>query len=400
VGPKLLWRFKNTGVGFSGPAIVGDRLYIMGARKEKAAKQELEYLIAIDVTTGKELWAVPIGPTFTWAANSYGDGPRGTPTVDGEYIYALGGQGELVCVSTSDKKIVWRKNLTKDFQGKYMNQWGYCESPLVDGDQLVCSPGGPKGTILALDKKTGAVKWRCTQLTDDATFGSMVAADFGGIRQYVQTTYNASGGQIVGVAAKNGDLLWTYPQKFDSTDVCATPIIQKDFVYLTAGRKSGCTLLQIQKKKGKVSATLATPYKKTPIRRAMDNEYGGVVLVGDSIYGFTDSRGGSWICQELASGKQVWTSKKKVGKGSVTSAGGQLYLYTEDEGQVALVEASPKIWKENGRFEIPEKSNVPMTRKSNSGAKIWTPPVVSNGRLYLRDQELLFCYDVAKEKGK
>jgi outer membrane protein assembly factor BamB len=403
-GPPLLWRFKKTGIGFSGPAIVGDRLYIMGARKDTNGK-ELEYLIALDLANkGKELWAIPIGPVFTWKGNSYGDGPRGTPSVDGKRIYALGGQGELICVDIPSKGVKWRKNFPMDFGGKHMNLWGYCESPLVDGNQVVCSPGSAKeGTIITLDKNNGKVKWKCKELKDEATFGSMVVANFGGVRQYVHTTFKGPGmgGRIVGVAAKDGKVLWSVDQKFDDVDVCATPIVHKNTVYLSGGRKTGCTLLHITKKGRKFKAKIDPAYKKPPIRRVMDNEHGGVALLGDHLYGYTDSRGGGWVCQDWKTGKAVWTEKRKLGKGCLTCAGGQLYLYSEDDGTVVLLEPTPRktnYWKENGRFEIPEKSKVPQTRKSNSGAKIWTHPVVANGRLYLRDQEFLFCYDVQANK--
>jgi outer membrane protein assembly factor BamB len=399
-GPKLLWTFKNAGIGFSGPAIVGDRLYLMGARKDKGGKYA-EELFCLDVTKKdkQELWSVPLGPMFTWKGNSYGDGPRATPTVDGTYVYALGGQGELVCVNTTDQKVVWRKNLIKDFNGKYMNLWGYCESPLVDGDQLVCTPGGKDGSIVALNKKTGAVIWRTKDLTEEATFGSMVVANLSGVRQFVQTTFKGSGegGQIVGVGAKDGTLLWHFEQpKFSDVDVCATPIVHGNQVYLTAGRNAGCTLLQITGGPGK-GFKVKSLYTKPPIRRVMDNEYGGVVLVDGHVYGYTGSR--AWVCQDWKTGKAIWTSMD-LGKGSLTCAGGQLYLYTEDEGEVALVDATPTGWKEHGRFQIPEKSNLPQTHKGNSGAKIWTQPVVANGRLYLRDQEYLFCYDVRAAGGK
>jgi outer membrane protein assembly factor BamB len=402
-GPKLLWTFKNTGVGFSGPAVVGDRLYTMGARKANGARDELEYLIAIDVTKGTELWAIPIGPTFTFPANSYGDGPRGTPTVAGSRIYALGGQGELVCVDIPKKTVIWRKNLIKDLDGKFMNLWGYSESPLVDGDQVVFSPGGAKGTIVALDRNTGAEIWRSTELADEATFGSMVVAEFGGVRQYVHTTFKGpgQGGRIVGVDAKSGKLLWSVPQKFNDVDVCATPIVGKDWVYLSAGRGTGCTVLRIAKNGAKFSAQLDPSYKKSAIRRVLDSEYGGVVLVGDLLYGYSSTGRVGWVCQDFKTGAEVWKESRKLGRGCLTCADGLLYLYEEDNGLVVLLEPTKtkkEGWKELGRFEIPENSNVSKTRKGNSQAKIWTHPVIANGRLYLRDQEFLFCYHVRDKK--
>ena len=211
-GPQLVWTFQDAGVGYSGPAIVGNRLYTMGGRGAD------EYVIVLDVATGKEVWSQKLGPLFTFAVNTWGDGPRSTPTVDGDLLYALGGQGELVCLKLDKGEVVWRKNLIKDFDGKDTKtdpDWGYAESPLVDGEQVICTPGGTKGTMLALDKTTGKPLWRSMELKDEATYGSAVVAEFGGVRQLVQSTYKGGeeGGGIAGVEAKTGKLLWYYPNK-------------------------------------------------------------------------------------------------------------------------------------------------------------------------------------------
>jgi outer membrane protein assembly factor BamB len=251
---------------------------------------------------------------------------------------------------------------------------------------------------VALDKNNGNLIWRSKDLQDEATFGSMVLANLGGVRQYVHTTFKGSGegGRIVWVSAKEGKLLWSFDQdKFNDVDVCSTPIVTGDYVYVSAGRKAGCVLLQIKTDGGKFK--VQSLYKKVAVRRLMDNEYGGVALVDGYVFGYTDNQRGAWICQELKTGAQKWRSNK-LAKGCLTCAGGQLYLYTEDQGEVALVDASAKGWRELGRFEIPVKSKVPETHKGNSGAKIWTHPVVANGCLYLRDQEYLFCYQVRSEK--
>jgi outer membrane protein assembly factor BamB len=158
-GPKLLWTFEKAGVGYSGPAVVGDRLYTMGGREDTS------YVFAIDVKSGKEIWNCPIGKLFK---NGYGDGPRSTPTVDGDFLYALDAQGELICVEIASGKKRWAVNLEKDLKGEMMSGWGYSESPLVDGDQVVCCPGGKEGTVAALDKKTGKVLWRSKELTDNS----------------------------------------------------------------------------------------------------------------------------------------------------------------------------------------------------------------------------------------
>jgi outer membrane protein assembly factor BamB len=394
-GPKLLWTFAKTGVGFSGPAIVGDRLYIMGARKENEGK-ESEFLICLDIKAKpKELWAVKIGPLFTFKGNTWGDGPRGTPTLDGDRVYALGGQGNLICVQTTNQKVLWEKSLPKDFGGVVMEHWGYCESPLVDGEKLVCSPGGKGGTIIALNKRTGNTIWRCKELKDEATYGSMVVATIGGVRQYVQTTFQGDqGGRIVGVDADSGKLLWTFAQRRYNTAVASTPIAFKDYVYVSAGYGAGCNLLKIIPNGKKFKAQEV--YKKPKARRTMKNLHGGVVLVGGYLYGFSDNRG--WVCQKLLTGAEVWVQRQqsKLGPGCLMCAGGQLYLFGEDDGKVVLIDANPKGWKQHGSFEIPKKSQEAKKRNTSSAAKIWTHPVVSDNRLYLRDQEYLFCYDLKK----
>jgi outer membrane protein assembly factor BamB len=396
-GPPLLWTYADAGIGFSAPAVVGDRLYAMGARKDAGGK-EVEFLYALDVNTSRQVWAARIGPIFTFKSNTYGDGPRGTPTVVGERIYALGGQGELLCAATADGREIWRKSLPRDLHGEMMTSWGYSESPLVDGDRLICSPGGPEGTLAALDKKTGKVLWRSKELKDKATYASAVVATVGGVRQYVQTAFGGQGqggGGVAGVAAKDGRLLWYYHQpKYNILGIVPTPVVRDNLVYVTAGEGAGCDLLQISPDGGgKFTVKQLYPMRN---RRNMKNDYGGVLLLGGHVYGFCDKRTG-WVCQDFKTGKISWDNKRKLGPGSLTCADGRLYLYGEDEGTAVLIDASPKGWKEHGRFTIPKKSRLPETRPTSSGAKIWTHPVVANGRLYLRDQEYLFCFDVRKK---
>jgi outer membrane protein assembly factor BamB len=396
-GPPLLWKSNNLGIGFSGPAIVGDRLYTMGAR------DEVEYVLALDANNGKELWHTKLGPIFTFEDNRWGDGPRGTPSVDRNHLYALGAQGELVCVQVKDGKEVWRKNLIKDFGGKVMHadeplSWGYCESPLLDGDQLVCCPGGPQGTMIALDKKTGTILWRTTDLKDEATDSSIMPAVIDGTRQYVQTTFKGSpeGGAVVGVAARDGKVLWVFPisRYNDSYAIVPTPIVRGNLVYVAAGYNAGCDLLEITRDSKGVFK--AKDLYSSRSQKVMQNEHGGVVLVGDYLYGYSDGKG--WVCQDFKTGKLVWNEKYQLdGKGSLTCADGHLYFYS-DEGIAALLKPSPKGWEESGRFALPEKAKVPEIRKSSQSAHIWTHPVVANGRLYLRDQELLFCFDVRDKK--
>jgi outer membrane protein assembly factor BamB len=371
-GPKLLWTFKDAGMGYSSPAIVGDRLYTMGAREDK------DWLFAVDVKNGQKIWATPIGDRFS---QDRGDGPRSTPTVDGDRLFALDGQGNLVCAKTQNGEMVWQKNLKGDLGGQMMNRWGYSESPLVDGEVVVCTPGGDKGTLAALDKNSGAVRWRSKGFTDAAGFSSLVVSEMGGVRQYVQMT----GKSVAGVAAKDGRLLWRFLRN-SPTAAIPTPICFDNSVYVSSGYGAGCALLKISKEDSSWKADEVYANKN------MVNHHGGVVHVGGHFYGYSDGKG--WVCQDGKTGEVVWQERSRLAKGSLTCAEGRLYCYSQTDGTAVLVEASPAGWMESGRFTIPQQSKLPRPR-SQRRDNIWTHPVVANGKLYLRDQDLLFCYDVS-----
>lgn len=378
-GPPLAWTFEAAGVGYSPPAVVGDRVYVTGGREEK------EFLIALD-TKGKELWAVEIGPTFRWKGNSWSAGPSATPTVDGDRVFALGGNGDLVCCDVAGKER-WRVNLPKDLDGQ-VNPigggpknlgWGFTGSPLIDGGALVIAPGGPKGTLAALDKKTGTAIWRSTELTDQAAYTSPMPATFGGVKQYVILTNQG----LAGVAPKDGKLLWSYRRKpVYGTEVINTPLIKGEFIYTTVAAGNGASeLIKVEKDGDGFRAT------RVYSNQELMNHHGNVVLVGEHVYG--NGQGTGWACQNFKTGEIVWSEQKKFPAGAVTFADGRLYLVAENTGAAALVEATKDGWKEAGRLALPKAS---MLRQKQG--KIWTPPVVSNGKLYLRDQELLFCFDV------
>jgi outer membrane protein assembly factor BamB len=377
-GPKLLWTCKDAGVGYSGPAVVGNRLYTMGGRGGT------EFLFALDVDSGKEVWAAKIGPLFE--GTQWNGGPSATPTVDRGQVYGLGGQGILVCVDADKGKELWRKDMTADLGGGVFpvlsTLWGWNWSPLADGEQVICVPGGSQGLLAALDRKTGNVLWRSKEVTDKATYSSPVIAEVGGTRQYVAMTNSG----FVGVAAKDGKLLWSYKKQYKDV-VIPTPIVSENIVLETVGIQNfrpGVDAVQLAAAGGTIKAT------KKYANQDLVSGVASPVLVGDRVYGYSESKKTpGWLCLDPATGKVVWSEPDALGEGSVCAADGHLYCFTDDEGVVALAEANPEKWVEKGRFQIPEKSKL----RKPSG-KLWTPPVVANGRLYLRDQDLLFCYNV------
>ncbi len=363
-GPKLLWTYEDIGIGYSGPAVVGDRLYILGSDGKK------DYLYALDIKAGKKVWSAEIGDFFH---NDWGGGPRSTPTVDGELIYLLGPNGDLVCLTAENGKRVWSVKLTTDLGGGVPN-WGYTESPLVDGDLVVVTPGGKKGTLAALDKKTGKLVWQSSDWSDAADYASVVVSNAQKTRQYVQMAATSVGG----VDAKTGKLLWQFPRKHSIT--VPTPITFGNFVYVTSGYNVGCNLLEL---------TSRTEYREVYANHNMENHHGGVILLDGHIYGYCDNKG--WVCQRASDGEVVWTWRK-FPKGSIAHADGHFWCYAETDGTLARIEATTAGWREKGRFKIPQQSK--SGREYNYRSNIWTHPVIANGRLYLRDQEYLFCYDV------
>jgi outer membrane protein assembly factor BamB len=364
-GPPLAWKVNGLGGGFSGISIVGHRLFTMGDREGQ------EFVIALNLTTRQEDWSKEVGPEFH---NANGPGPRCTPTVDGDLVFALSPQGELVCLQTADGKMVWHKNLKSDFGGKMMSGWGYSESPLVDGPRVVCTPGGQEGSVVALNKKTGELLWRSQGINDNAAYSSLVPVVIAGVRQYIQLSDQS----VYAVAADSGKLLWK-ASRAGKVAVIPTPIFKDGIVFVTSGYGIGCNAFKITAEGGSFQAAQIYANKD------MSDHHGGVILVGDYLYGHSDS-GNQLKCLELATGKVVWENKC-VGKGSVACADGMLYVRSESgAGAVALVEATPQGYKEAGRFDQPDRS------KSNS----WMHPVISGGKLYLRDQDLLLCYDVKK----
>lgn len=362
-GPPLAWKATGLGKGYSSISAAGNRIYTMGDKGEEC------FVIALNRNGGASMWATKIGKA---GASGWGgfEGPRSTPSVDGDRLFAVGQWGELLCLDTSGGKEVWRKDFVADFGAK-RPEWGWAESPLIDGDKIVMTPGGSQGAIVALNKKNGELLWRSKQFTDPAHYSSLIVAEIGGVRQYIQLT-EAS---IAGVAAADGKLLWRAPRK-GATAVIPTPIYFDNHVYVTSGYGIGCNLFRISESSGRFSA------EQVYANKVMVNHHGGVIRAGENVYGHSDSKG--WTCQELKTGKQLW-QEKKLGKGSIAYADGRFYLRSEEKkGTVALIEASPEGYKEHGRFDQPERSDK----------QSWAHPVIADAKLYLRDQDLLLCYDL------
>jgi len=368
-GPKLLWKSTACGKGYSGPAIVGGKIFYTGTIKGEAK------IICLDGETGKEIWTADLGddPEKGYSTG-WGSGPRGTPTVSDGIVYAISANGALTAVAAADGKKKWSKDLVKDFGGK-IPQWGYSESPLADGDWLIVTPGGEDGAIAALDKKTGKTIWRSKDLTDGAEYSSVIIAEVNGKKQYVQLFMKT----LAGVDAKTGKLLWTSKWPKGRTAVIPTPIYQDGKVYITSGYGAGSKLVDIS----------GSEAKDVWESKVMKNHHGGVVLVDGYLYGFSD--GGGLVCQDFKTGEKMWNELGNgIQKGAVHYADGMLYCVDESEGSVFLAEATPKGFVEKGRFPMPD---VTKLREGTNG-KVWTHPVVLDGKLYLRDQDLVFCFDV------
>lgn len=364
-GPKLAWKATGFGGGYSSIAVAAGRLYTMGD------KDGSDCLIAASADSGKVLWSTKVGAAGAPSVPGYDfPGPRCTPTVDGGKIAALDAWGQLICLNTADGKELWRRDLVKDFGGTPPT-WGYSESVLMDGDQVVATPGGPKGTLVAVNKNTGEVIWQSAALTDPAGYSSVVPAEIGGVHQYVQLTPDS----VAGFSPKDGSVLWK-TTRHGNIAVIPTPLVAGNEVYVTSGYGAGCNMFKITETDGKFGA------QNVFANHVIVNHHGGVVWVGDEIFGYSDGKGLS--CQDAKSGQAAWAEKDKVKKGAVIYADGRLYVREEDTGTVVLVEAAPGGYKEDGRLKQPDRT----------ADKAWSHPAIANRKLFLRDQGSLFCYDI------
>jgi outer membrane protein assembly factor BamB len=369
-GPKLLWEISGLGPGYSTVSIAKGRLYTMGDR----GKSQLVY--AYDLNTRKELWAAEVG-------KSHADGPRCIPTVDGDFVYAIGTDGNVVCLANADGKVVWTKNLLTDLGGAANPQWKFSESPLIDGDRLLCTPGGHKDVIAALNKKTGDVIWKCPMPDigkngkDQAGYSSIVISHGAGVKQYVTLTNEGT----VSVSSA-GKFLWGYNRVANRVANISTCVVDDDYVFTSSAYGTGSALLKLEPDSGGVTAEEVYWLDD----KQFQNHHGGFVKVGDYIYGGHGHNLGEPTCIEFKSGKIMWQADQPgKGSGCVLYADGRLYFRYQD-GLMALIEATPEKYHLISTFMPPAR---PGAKK-----EAWAHPVISDGKLYLRHWDVLFCYDV------
>jgi len=372
-GPELVWKLEGLGRGYSTVSIAHGRLFTMGDRKKDG--DESQFVIAYDLATRQQLWATPVGPPHE------DGGPRSTPTVDGELLYAIGTEGGLVCLDAATGEIRWQKSLVDDFQGQMMSGWKYSESPLVDGDRLISTPGGKEATMVALDKKTGELVWKSAvpelgSQNYGAGYSSAVVGPIAGRRQVVQVF----GQGLFGVDAETGEFLWGYNRIASNVANITSPVIRGDYVFASTAYNLGSALVKI------VANGDGCKAEEVYFTRDLQNHHGGVVLAGDHVYAGHGGNRGQPVCLELASGNVAWKADAPAkGSAGVLYADGHL-IFRYDRGPVALIEATPQEYRLKGIFSPPI-----------GDGPAWPHPVIHDGKLYLRHSDLLLCYGLRAE---
>lgn len=357
-GPPLAWSMSGLGSGYGSVSVVGNRIFVQGLRNGQSLVHSLNR------ADGAFVWSKSLGPGVT---NDRGPGPRGTPTIDGDRMYVLSEAGNLLCLMTGNGTTLWQRNILRDFNGRNI-QWLISESPLVDGDRVIVTPGGRGATIVALDKMTGRTIWTSKELNDGAGYASPVVADVQGVRVIATFTDRAG----VGVRASDGKLMWRHEAPANGVANITTPIFAGNTVFYTSAYDTGGSLLALTRQGNELRA------EETYFTRNMQNHHGGVIHMNGVLYGFNDA---ILTALDLASGRQLWRHRS-VGKGSLTYADGRFYLVGENH-VVGLAEMTKDGYRETGRFEI-----------ADLGWPAWAHPVVSGARLYIRNQNTLTAYDV------
>ncbi|MBL8824773.1 MAG: PQQ-like beta-propeller repeat protein [Planctomycetia bacterium] len=359
-GPALLWKATGFGSAMAGPAIKGDRMFCMGQTDDG------QFTYCHSLKDGKQLWSRKNGAIYK---NGMGDGPRCTPTLDGELLYVLGANGDLQCLNQENGEELWKLNILEEFGGENI-VWGISESPLVIDNKVIVMPGGTGGTLVALDKSNGRVIWRSRDPNhngaEQAGYASAQVITVGNMQQVV--TFTSKG--AVGVQLNDGKFLWRFDKMANSTANCSMPVFFIGKILYSSDYGTGCALIDL-----KPDGSAEEVY----FNKNFKNHHGGYVLVDEHVYGFDSN---VLVCMEWKTGKILWKDRS-VGKGSVTYADGMLYVLSEN-GTMGLVKAVPTGYQEVSRFKMQELSGKPT----------WVYPVVAAGKLYLRDQDKIWCFDV------
>lgn len=372
-GPARIWEAAGIGEGYSTVAIAGKRIYITGAVNGDCV------ITALDMD-GKPVWTRKNGKAWK---RSY-PGTRSTPTVIGDLIYHLSGMGNLMCLKAKNGDVVWTINIIEKFGGRNII-WGLSESPLVVGDRVICVPGGEEISMVALDRKTGKVAWKCTGAGDRPGYASPILVDHGGLKQIV-TVMSAS---VVGVRASDGKLLWQHPHRVYMDENITTPLLQDGILIVSGCVRKGTTALKLQ-----VAGDQCT-VKQHWHNPTLDNKQGGLILTDNKLFGYAESqnRSAPWMCIDFKTGKDIFKSAPvkssyKYKNGCLTYADGMFYLYA-DNGKMALAKPTPDGFEVTGRLEIKDRGRNPT----------WAHPVVFGGRLYIRYGDRLAAYQVAASAG-
>jgi outer membrane protein assembly factor BamB len=368
-GPKLLWKVDGIGRGYSSPAIADGKIYVTGLDGSDGA------LTALSLK-GKELWRVSYGKEWTRSM----PGVRCTASVDEGRVHVISGLGRIACFDTDNGEEVWAVEAVKDFNGKY-GMWGIAESPLIDGDNVICTPGGSEATVMALDKTTGRVVWKCAVDDQGNACCSPIAVQRGERRLIVTMLEDCT----VGIDAETGELLWKdvhseYQAKATAINP-VSPLYHDGCIYTTSGYNDGSAMLQLNAD--------GSAIERKWVETTLDCHHGGVVLVDGFIFGsnYHGVYDGAWACVDWETGKEMYHMRWNC-KGSVIFADGLLYCYDERYGVVALVKPDPAGFEPTSAFQVPFGKG-----------KHWAHPAISNGVLYIRHGDTLGAYNIKPKKG-
>ena len=373
-GPAVAWKFTDAGLGYSSLAVVNGKGYTLGTIDGK------NVAICINASTGELVWKTPIADAVP--SNDYlqgwGGGPRSTPTVVGDRIVVLDDGGTLASLEAATGRVQWQVNIKSEFGGQ-LPKWGYSDSPLVDGDRVVVCPGG-KEFLVALNLETGKKIFGSSGFEAAPHYVSVMKHSVRGIDSYI----SAADRGMVAFSAKDGSFMWRNDSSGNGTATIPTPIIDGNFVYHTSDYGTGCVLVEVTAANGKLTA------KEVYANKNMQNHHGGVVLHNDCIFGL--KKGGGFVCQDFRSGEVKWTERLSGdGSASIAFADGRLYVYGEGTGTCYLIEPSKEKWTIRGKLNLPEQTKIERQQ-----GKIWAHPVIAEGKLYLRDLDLIYAFDIKK----